>query len=108
MTNDKVYVVTASGMDVSDYTSELATCVSLHKTRAGARKKFLLFIEEYYTKEVLDEIREEYPGDFAKMLESEFYESGYEAWSDEYDKEVQENADFQLNTVSIQVLNVEE
>lgn len=105
---DKTYVVTASGMDLSDCTSELATCVSLHKTREGARKKLLLFIEEYYTKEVLDEIREEYPEDFAKMLESEFYKSGYEAWSDEYDEEARENADFQLNYCTITVHDIEE
>lgn len=108
MTNDKVYVVTASGMELSGYTSELATCTSLHKTREGARKKFLLFIEEYYTKEVLDKIREEYPEEFTKMLEKEYYESGYEAWSDEYDEEAWENADFQLGYCTIAVHDVEE
>ena len=106
--SDKVYVVTASGMDLSDCPSELATCVSLHKTKEGAQKKFLLFIEEYYTKEVLDEIREKYPEDFIKMLEKEFYESGCEAWSDEYDEEAWESADFQLGYCTIAVHDIEE
>lgn len=106
--SDRVYVVTASGMELSGYTSELATCTSLHKTREGARKKFLLFIEEYYTKEVLDKIREEYSEEFTKMLEKEYYESGCEAWSDDYDEEAWENADFQLGYCTITVHDIEE
>ena len=97
---DKVYVVCATGVD--PYTVPTYEVYNhANKTWAGAEKVFLSYLEDFYGKGELEEIRQEYPKEFEHMLKAGFYECGNEAWSSYFDKEATEVADFQLNTVSI-------
>lgn len=63
---------------------------------------------KFYGKNGLEGIRQEYPDEFNRMLERGYYQHGYEAWSGEYDEEALENAEFQLNIVSVQALKIGE
>jgi len=104
---DEVYIVCATGYEQYGIPS-YEVYNHANKTQTGAEKTFLGYLEEFYGKEGLEGIRQEYPDEFNRMLERGYYQQGYEAWSDEYDKEALENAEFQLNTVSVQALEVGE
>lgn len=107
MMSDKVYVVCATGIDTyGTPTHEVYN--HANKTQAGAEKVFLSYLEDFYGKGELEEIRQEYPKEFKDMLKAGFYQCNNEAWSSYCDKEATEVSDFQLDTLSIQVLNVGE
>lgn len=103
---DKVYVVCATGIEMC-YMPSHEVYNHANKTRTGAEKIFLNYLEDFYGKDGLEEIRQEYPDEFNRMLEKGYYQCGCEAWSDD-DEEASEGADFQLNTLSIQALEIGE
>lgn len=107
MMSDKVYVVCATGLDTCGVPSH-EVYNHVNKTWAGAEKVFLSYLQDFYGKGELEEIRQEYPKEFEHMLKTGFYQYNSEAWSPYFDEEAAEAVDFRLNTLSIQALNVGE
>ena len=104
---DEVYVVCATGVEMYGIPHN-EVYNHANKTQVGAEKIFLGYLEEFYGEDGLERIRQEYPDEFSRMLKRGNYQQGCEAWSDEYDEEALENAEFQLNTVFIQALELGE
>ena len=103
MMSNKVYVVTATYVDEENGSIiNCADAIDINKTWKGAEKNFLYWLENFYGKGELEEIRKRYPKEFESMLAEGFYNRDSMPWSQEYDEVAYSIAPNPLESVSIE------
>ncbi len=101
--SDKVYVVTATYVDKeNDVVRDCSDAIYVNKTWKGAENNFLSWLEDFYGKGELEEIRERYPKEFESMLKRGFYNRDTMPWSNDYDEEAYSVASNPLKSVFIE------